>query len=50
MTLHYTASDQGLDGYAAYVDRKLSRVPPTGIEVGFTLPSSLFSMDGQESA
>jgi len=28
--------------YAAYVERKLSRVPPTGIASGFSLPGSLF--------
>ncbi len=28
--------------YSEYVDRKLSRVPPTGIADGFSVPSSLF--------
>lgn len=28
--------------YLAYIDRKLSRVPPTGITSGFSVPSSMF--------
>ena len=35
-------SDESLDEYAAYVVRKLSTVPPTGIADGFSVPASLF--------
>lgn len=31
-----------MSDYASYVHRKLSRVPPTGIASGFSVPSSLF--------
>jgi AAA domain len=35
-------SEQSLDDYGAYVLRKLSTVPPTGIAEGFSVPASLF--------
>lgn len=31
-----------MSDYTTYIDRKLSRVPPTGIASGFSVPSSLF--------
>jgi hypothetical protein len=36
-------SDESLDDYGAYVQRKLSTVPSTGIASGFSLPGSLFA-------
>lgn len=36
--------------YADYVERKLSKVPPTGIADGFTLPASLFPHQSALSA
>lgn len=35
-------SDESLDDYGAYVLRKLSTAPPTGLTSGFTIPSSMF--------
>ena len=31
-----------MNDYSAYVHRKLSTVPPTGIPSGFSVPASLF--------
>lgn len=36
--------------YDAYVQRKLSRVPPTGIASGFSVPASLFPHQSALSA
>lgn len=35
-------TSESVGDYGAYVSRKLSRVPPTGISDGFSVPSSLF--------
>ena len=35
-------TSESVGDYGAYVHRKLSRVPPTGIAGGFSVPGSLF--------